>query len=63
MIRPPVAPLAIAIVALLVTACTPVIPVPTTVAVPGMPNPEEALQRSMQDVDVEMTELDGHPLR
>jgi defect in organelle trafficking protein DotD len=57
MIRLPVVPLAIA--ALLVTACTPVIPVPTTVAVPGMPNPEEALQRSMQDVDAEMTELGG----
>jgi len=30
---------------------------PTTVAVPGMPNPEEALQQSMQHVDAEMAEL------
>lgn len=31
--------------------------VPTTVATPGMPNPEQALRQSMQRVDAEMTEL------
>ena len=32
-------------------------PVPTTVDVAGMPNPEEALRRSMQHVDAEMAQL------
>ena len=35
----------------------PVHPVPTTVATPGMPNPEMALQQSMNDVNAEMAEL------
>ena len=43
--------------ALLAAGCAGVNPVPTTVAVPGMPNPEEALQQSMQHVDAEMAEL------
>jgi defect-in-organelle-trafficking protein DotD len=43
--------------ALLAAGCAGVNPVPTTVAVPGMPNPEEALQQSMQHVDAEMGEL------
>ena len=41
------------------------IPVPTTVATPGMPNPEQALRQSMQHVDAEMAELgemNPHPL-
>src|SRR5271155_1546584 len=45
--------------ALLAAGCAGVNPVPTTVAVPGMPNPEEALRQSMQHVDAEMAEL-GH---
>jgi defect-in-organelle-trafficking protein DotD len=45
--------------ALLTSACSSVIPVPTTVAVAGMPNPEEALRQSMQHVDAEMTQLGG----
>jgi defect-in-organelle-trafficking protein DotD len=32
-------------------------PVATTVVTPGMPNPEVALQQSMQHVDAEMAEL------
>jgi defect-in-organelle-trafficking protein DotD len=36
---------------------TPVHPVPTTVATPGMPNPEMALRQSMNDVNAEMAEL------
>jgi defect-in-organelle-trafficking protein DotD len=32
-------------------------PVPTDVATAGMPNPEAALQQSMQQVDAEMAEL------
>jgi len=43
--------------ALLAAGCAGVNPVPTTVAVPGMPNPEEALRQSMQHVDAEMAEL------
>ena len=43
--------------ALLTAGCAGVTPVPTTVGVPGMPNPEEALQQSMQHVDAEMAEL------
>jgi defect-in-organelle-trafficking protein DotD len=45
--------------ALLAAGCAGVNPVPTTVAIPGMPNPEEALRQSMQHVDAEMAEL-GH---
>ena len=43
--------------ALLAAGCAGVTPVPTTVGVPGMPNPEQALQQSMQHVDAEMAEL------
>ena len=43
--------------AVLVTGCASVTPVPTTVATPGMPNPEEALRQSMQHVDAEMAQL------
>jgi defect in organelle trafficking protein DotD len=43
--------------ALLVAGCAGVTPVSTTVATPGMPNPEEALRQSMQHVDAEMAEL------
>jgi len=42
---------------LLLAGCARTIPVPTTVATPGMPSPEEALRQSMQHVDAEMTEL------
>jgi defect-in-organelle-trafficking protein DotD len=45
--------------AVLAAGCAGVNPVPTTVAIPGMPNPEEALRQSMQHVDAEMAEL-GH---
>ena len=50
-VTPPLIP------ALLAAGCAGVTPVPTTVGVPGMPNPEEALQQSMQHVDAEMAEL------
>ena len=53
--RLPVAPALIS--ALLAAGCAGVNPVPTTVAIPGMPNPEEALRQSMQHVDAEMAEL------
>jgi defect-in-organelle-trafficking protein DotD len=43
--------------AVLAGCAAPVHPVLTTVETPGMPNPEIALQKSMQDVDVEMAEL------
>lgn len=43
--------------ALVVAGCAGVTPVSTTVAVPGMPNPEEALRQSMEHVDTEMAEL------
>jgi defect-in-organelle-trafficking protein DotD len=43
--------------ALLAGCAAPVHPVPTTVATPGMPNPETALQKSMNDVNAEMAEL------
>ena len=43
--------------ALLAGCAAPVQPVPTTVAAPGMPNPERALQQSMNDVNAEMAEL------
>ncbi len=42
---------------ILVSGCASVTPVPTTVATPGMPNPEEALRQSMQHVDAEMAQL------
>jgi defect-in-organelle-trafficking protein DotD len=41
----------------LLDGCANTIPVPTTVAAPGMPNPERALRQSMQHVDAEMAEL------
>src|SRR5438128_1428507 len=53
--RLPVVPALIS--ALLAAGCAGVNPVPTTVAIPGMPNPEEALRQSMQHVDAEMAEL------
>lgn len=43
--------------ALLAGCAAPVQPVPTTAAAPGMPNPERALQQSMNDVNAEMAEL------
>lgn len=42
---------------ILAGCAAPVRPVPTTVAVPGMPNPELALQQSMNSVTAEMAEL------
>lgn len=42
---------------LLAGCAAPVHPVPTTVETPGMPNPETALQKSMNDVNAEMAEL------
>jgi defect in organelle trafficking protein DotD len=45
------------IAALLTAGCAGITPVATTVATPGMPNPEEALRQSMQHVDAEMAEL------
>ena len=49
-----------ALIAVLVLAgCARVYPVPTDVAVPGMPNPEVALQQSMGNVAAEMEKL-GH---
>jgi len=50
--------LAVALVACaLLPGCATVTPVPTTVAMPGMPNPELALQQSIHHVDAEMAEL------
>jgi defect in organelle trafficking protein DotD len=49
--------LPLSLTALLVTGCATVQPVATTVSVPGMPEPEEALRQSMQHVDAEMAEL------
>jgi len=43
--------------ALLAAGCAGVSPAPTTVGIPGMPNPEEALRQSIQHVDAEMAEL------
>ena len=43
----------------LLLGCSSTIPVPTTVATPGMPSPEEALRQSMQHVDAEMAQLGG----
>lgn len=42
---------------LLLAGCASLFPVPTTVATPGMPNPEEALRQSIRHVDAEMAEL------
>ena len=41
----------------LLSGCASVTPVPTTVDMPGMPNPEAALQQSIHHVDAEMAEL------
>jgi defect in organelle trafficking protein DotD len=41
----------------LLSGCVSVTPVPTTVEMPGMPNPEAALQQSIRHVDAEMAEL------
>jgi defect-in-organelle-trafficking protein DotD len=41
----------------LLSGCASVTPVPTTVEMPGMPNPEAALQQSIHHVDAEMAEL------
>jgi defect-in-organelle-trafficking protein DotD len=53
--RPTVSALVMAVV--LGGCATPVRPVPTIVVTAGMPNPEEALQQSIQHVDAEMAEL------
>jgi len=45
------------IAALVLAGCARVYPVPTDVAVPGMPNPEVALQQSMSTVAAEMEKL------
>ena len=39
------------------SGCASVTPVPTTVEMPGMPNPEAALQQSINHVNAEMGEL------
>jgi defect-in-organelle-trafficking protein DotD len=41
----------------LLSGCGSVTPVPTTVEMPGMPNPEAALRQSIHHVDAEMAEL------
>jgi defect-in-organelle-trafficking protein DotD len=41
----------------LLSGCASVTPVPTTVEMAGMPNPEAALQQSISHVDAEMAEL------
>jgi defect-in-organelle-trafficking protein DotD len=41
----------------LLSGCASVTPVPTTVEMPGMPNPEAALRQSIHHVDSEMAEL------
>ena len=51
--------IAFAALALGAAGCATVTPVPTTVDVAGMPNPEMALQKSMQHVDAEMSQLGG----
>jgi defect-in-organelle-trafficking protein DotD len=43
--------------AIVLAGCAGTIPVPTTVATTGMPNPEAALVQSMQHVDAEMAKL------
>jgi defect-in-organelle-trafficking protein DotD len=45
------------LIALVISACSDTIPVPTTVDIPGMPNPEVALQLSLRHIDTEMAEL------
>ena len=55
MSRFPIAPAILA--GLLLAGCATVVPVPTTVEMPGMPNPEAALQQSIHHVDAEMAEL------
>jgi len=55
MIRVALVPLLAA--GLLQAGCASLFPVPTTVATPGMPNPEEALRQSIRHVDAEMAEL------
>lgn len=53
-------PVILLLIPVALAACAgPVQPVPTTVATPGMPNPEIALQTTMRDVDSEMAELNG----
>ena len=54
-VRPPRS-IAIAL-ALVLSGCANVIPVPTTVDATGMPNAEVALQQSIQHVDAEMAQL------
>lgn len=49
--------------ALLAAGCASTQPVPTTVDVAGMPNPETALQKSMRHVDAEMAQLGGMTTR
>lgn len=49
----------LATIAIGAAGCTSLTPVPTTVDVAGMPNPEMALQKSMQHVDAEMSQLGG----
>jgi defect in organelle trafficking protein DotD len=49
-------PVAPALFSALLAGCA-INPVPTDVATAGMPNPEAALQQSMQQVDAEMAEL------
>ena len=55
----PIRHLAVATLALCAAGCSTLTPVPTTVDVTGMPNPEIALQKSMQHVDAEMAQLGG----
>ena len=55
MSRFPIVPTILA--GLLLAGCATVVPVPTTVEMPGMPNPEAALQQSIHHVDAEMAEL------
>lgn len=54
--------LLVLLVPVTLAACAaPVQPVATTVATPGMPNPEIALQTTMQNVHSEIAELNGIP--
>lgn len=55
----PLKHLAVATLAFCAAGCSAITPVPTTVDVTGMPNPEIALQKSMQHVDAEMAQLGG----
>jgi defect-in-organelle-trafficking protein DotD len=47
----------VALAALSLAGCASVTPIPTTVATPGMPNAERALQASMSDVGREMARI------